>query len=81
MDKSRSFVVRTTPNARSDAINVAQRGGAAILVVHTTATPEQGDANKAVLALIAKALDCPRSSLSILRGHSSRHKIVRFSED
>jgi uncharacterized protein YggU (UPF0235/DUF167 family) len=32
--------------------------------------------NEAVLDLLAERLDCPRSSLAIVRGQTSRHKVL-----
>ncbi|HEU0022694.1 MAG TPA: DUF167 domain-containing protein [Dehalococcoidia bacterium] len=46
------------------------------LRVRVTAPPEDGKANQAVIALLADGLDVARSSLQILRGHSSRDKLV-----
>jgi uncharacterized protein len=45
--------------------------------VRVTAPPEGGRANQAVIALLAGALDIPRSRVSIERGHASRDKLVR----
>jgi uncharacterized protein YggU (UPF0235/DUF167 family) len=80
IDSGGRLKVRATPNASSDAIAVTEKSGAAILSVRTTATPKQGEANQAVLALIAKALGCPPSTLTVLRGHSSRDKIIQIHE-
>lgn len=49
-------------------------GGA--LKVAVTAPPEKGKANEAVLAVLAKFLAVPRSSLELLTGDSSRNKRV-----
>ena len=38
--------------------------------------PEDGRANEAVLDLLARTLDLPRSRLALVSGHSSREKIV-----
>ena len=48
------------------------------LRVWVTAAPEGGKANEAVIALLAKRLGVSRSSLSILRGHKSRNKLLSF---
>ncbi|MDP9231980.1 MAG: DUF167 domain-containing protein, partial [Actinomycetota bacterium] len=46
--------------------------------VRVTAPPEDGRANDALLDLLAKRLDLPRRSLSIVSGHTSREKVVRL---
>jgi uncharacterized protein (TIGR00251 family) len=51
--------------------------GKAWLKVRLTATPEDGKANDALLRLLAKTWGCAPSRLSIVRGETSRHKIVR----
>jgi len=43
-----------------------------------SAPPEDGRANDALLDLLAKRLDLPRRSLSIVSGHTSREKVVRL---
>ncbi len=50
------------------------RGGR--LLVKVTAAPEKGNANRAVLSLIAEHLGVAPSTLSLLRGTSTRHKDV-----
>ena len=51
------------------------RAGA--VVVRVTAPPVDGRANEALVALIAKRAGVPRSAVSIVRGHTSRDKVVR----
>jgi uncharacterized protein (TIGR00251 family) len=46
--------------------------------VAVTAPPVDGAANKAVIALFAKALGCARGDVEVIRGHSSRRKTVRI---
>jgi uncharacterized protein YggU (UPF0235/DUF167 family) len=43
-----------------------------------TAPPADGAANKAVLTVLSDALSLPRSRIEIVRGASSRQKLVRF---
>ncbi|MGC8667317.1 MAG: DUF167 domain-containing protein [Chthonomonadales bacterium] len=40
------------------------------------AVPAGGEANEAVIRLLAEALDVPRSRIRIVRGHTARVKIV-----
>ncbi len=46
------------------------------LKLSVTAAPEKGKANEAVIDLLAKALDVPRSSIAVVRGQTSQQKLV-----
>ena len=48
------------------------------LRVKVTAPPVDAAANEALIRLLAETLDCPRSRVEILRGHTSRHKIIKL---
>jgi uncharacterized protein (TIGR00251 family) len=48
------------------------------LSISVRARPEKGMANKAVLQLLSQSLQRPPSTLSIVSGHTSRIKTVRF---
>jgi len=76
-DAQRQLVARVSPRASADAILLPASGDA--LAVRTTAPPEDGKANDAVLRLLAKALDRPVSSLELVRGAASRNKLIRLS--
>jgi uncharacterized protein (TIGR00251 family) len=65
--------VQVQPRASRNEI-VAVAGSS--LRVRVTAPPAGGAANAAVCALLADTLDCPRSAVRILRGHSARTKLV-----
>lgn len=41
-----------------------------------TAIPEKGQANRALVELMAETLRMSKSDLSIIRGHSSRNKVI-----
>jgi len=68
------FKVAVKPKARRNAIEGIRSGS---LVVHITAAPEKGEANKAVVEIIAEWLELPKSSVEITAGHKSRQKWVR----
>lgn len=68
--------VRATPNARADEIRVDP--DTKRLLIATTATPENGKANEAVLTLLAAALGMPKSRLTLVAGAGSRDKRVRI---
>lgn len=63
--------VRAQPGARRDAI-LGEREGA--LRVSVTAAPDKGKANEAIVALLASALQCRRSQITLLTGPTSRAK-------
>lgn len=65
--------VRVTPNARANKVEME----AEAIKVSVTATPSDGKANAAVIKLLSKALGVPKSRLILVRGHTSRHKVVR----
>ena len=48
------------------------------LRVKVTAPPVDSAANEALLRFLAEKLDCGRNRLELVRGHTSRHKIVRI---
>jgi uncharacterized protein (TIGR00251 family) len=68
-----TLALKVQPRASKNEI-VGERGGE--LVVRVTAPPVDSAANEAVVRLIAKALGCPKSAVSIMRGETSRHKLV-----
>lgn len=49
------------------------------LKVKVTAPPVDAAANQAVVDLLAEILDCSRGSIQILRGMSSRNKVIKVS--
>lgn len=69
--------VHVQPGAKSDGI-VSLEGG--VLRVRVTAPPRKGRANEALLEILARALDRPKRDLAIVRGHSSRHKVVSIRD-
>lgn len=72
--------LRVTPRAAADRIAVepATADRPARLRVHVTTAPEDGKANKAVIALVARALGVPRSTITIARGETGRDKLLRI---
>ena len=47
------------------------------LRIKVTAPPVDAAANEALIRLLAERLDCPRGRIELLRGHTSRHKVVK----
>jgi uncharacterized protein len=70
------LAVHVTPKAGRDEV-AGWRGRE--LQVRVTVAPEDGKANAAVCALLAKTLRVPKSSVRVARGDTSRHKILEFA--
>ncbi len=50
-----------------------------VIVVGVMARPEGGKANKEVIEKLAEYFNVPQSAISILRGHTSRKKIIEVN--
>jgi hypothetical protein len=48
------------------------------LKIKVTAPPVEHSANDALLRLLADTVGCSRGAVELVRGHTSRHKIVVF---
>ena len=46
------------------------------LRIKVTAPPVDAAANEALVRLVAETLDCPRNRVALVRGHTSRHKVL-----
>ena len=70
--------VRLTPGASADRIDGwdVDAEGRPVLKVRVRARPIEGEANEALVKLIAKALGVPKSTVAIQRGGQSRTKIL-----
>lgn len=69
------LAVRVIPRSSRNAITWEQ----GILKVRLTVPPVDGAANAALIALLAKQLDLPKSSISIVHGAASRQKVVEIA--
>lgn len=65
--------VRVIPRAARSGISGTRENA---LLVRLNAPPVEGAANNELIAVIARAMDVPRSSVSILSGDRSRNKRV-----
>ncbi len=75
--------IKLTPNGGRDAIDGIERDaeGHAFLKARVSAVPEDGKANKALIALLSKKLRVPKSSVSFVSGETARKKILRIDGD
>ncbi len=75
--------LRVTPNAGRDVIEGFERlsDGTEVLRLRVAAVPDRGKANAAVVALLAKALHVPKSSITVVSGETARLKTVEIVGD
>ncbi|MEQ1900618.1 MAG: DUF167 family protein [Devosia sp.] len=75
--------VRVTPNSGLDRIEGLETrdDGTSVLKLRVRAVPEDGKANKAVIALVAKGLGVPKSALALVAGETARLKTLEISGD
>lgn len=71
------IAIHVQPGAKKSA--VAGLHGEA-LKVRIAAPPVEGKANEALIAFIAKALGAPRRAVSIVKGESSREKLLLIAD-
>ncbi|MGV1758582.1 DUF167 domain-containing protein [Rhizobium sp. A22-96] len=72
--------VRLTPNGGRDSIDGVETGsdGQSYLKARVSVAPEKGKANKALIALLARSMGIPKSSLELVSGDTARKKILRI---
>jgi uncharacterized protein len=69
--------VLASPGAKRSMI-LGERAGAVRVAV--TSAPENGRANEAIRTVLAEALDCRRSQITLISGATSRRKQFLISE-
>ncbi|MCB2067852.1 MAG: DUF167 domain-containing protein [Erythrobacter sp.] len=74
VDGEGRLAVRVTPGARVESLAIVDGQ----LLAKVRAKPQDGAANEAVIALLAKALGCAPSRVAMLRGATSREKLFRL---
>lgn len=70
MDGEGRIALRVTPGARVEALEIAEGR----LLAKVRVKPEDGKANEALRALLARALGLAPSRVELLRGATSREK-------
>ena len=48
------------------------------LRIKVTAPPVDSAANEALIRLLAETLGCPRNRIELIRGNTSRHKVLKL---
>jgi uncharacterized protein YggU (UPF0235/DUF167 family) len=75
--------VRLTPKSARDALEGVETlaDGDCVLKARVRAVPEDGKANEALIAIVAKSLRIPASRTKIASGATSRRKILFLDGD
>lgn len=75
--------IRLTPRGGRDALEglEALADGRSVIKARVRAAPTEGEANAALIALVAKSLEVPRSRVCIAAGATARIKTVGVSGD
>ena len=73
---STRITVHVTPRSGRDSI---EAGAGGVLRLRVTAAPDEGKANTAVCKLVADALGVPKTSVSVVRGHTARTKQLELA--
>ena len=78
-----SLRLRVTPKAAKDSVDgpLALADGSRVLGIRVRAVADKGAANKAVERTLAKWLGVAASTVSVVRGTTSRLKTVQVSGD
>ena len=72
-EKKATLQVHLQPGAKSNEL-VGLKDS--VLWARVAAPRTRGQANKALLGLLAQALALPQKDLALIRGHTSRHKVI-----
>lgn len=75
------LAVRLTPKGGRDAIDGIEAGadGKTVLKVRVRAAPSEGEANDALVRLIAKSLRVPPRAVDLISGQTSRVKRLKIA--
>jgi uncharacterized protein YggU (UPF0235/DUF167 family) len=75
--------VRLTPKGGRDAVEglAALSDGSEVMKARVRAAPEDGAANAALAALLAKTLGVGKSAVTLRSGHSARVKVLDIAGD
>ena len=74
------LAVRLTPRGGRDAIEgfTEDEAGRPVLKARVAAPPVEGEANAALIRLMAKALGIPRGAVRLASGETARLKVVEI---
>lgn len=69
--------IKVHPKARLNKVQPDDDGG---FTIWTTAPPDKGAANDAVIRALAEHLGIPRQVLSLVTGATSRQKLIKIDD-
>jgi uncharacterized protein len=74
------LTVRLTPKGGRNSVDGVETtaDGRAVLKVRVRAAPSEGEANGALIRLIAKMVGVPRRDVALVAGHSARLKRLKI---
>lgn len=77
------FRIKVTPKASSNRLGevIKTEEGYFVLKVYVTSVPEQGKANEAVIAILAKSLHLPKRSIILKQGAKDRYKMIEIHKN
>lgn len=80
---TQKITVKLTPGAKKNEIGDWEEDlfGDKTLKVYVTTIPENGKANKSMIDLLSKTWKIPKTSISIIRGATSRVKILEIPKE
>jgi uncharacterized protein (TIGR00251 family) len=70
------YTVHIKPNSRKGPLVEGQEDGSLVVYVREPAT--EGRANQSLIGLLSQHFDVPKSAITIVNGHTSRHKVVEL---
>lgn len=73
IDESGRLAVKVTPGAREESVTLTEDA----VLVKVRAPADKGAANAAVVQVVARALGLAPSRVSLLRGGTSRQKVLK----
>ena len=78
-----SIAIRVTPRGGRDAVDGVETmaDGRSVMKVRVRAIADGGEANKAAMRLLAKALGVPQANVHLLSGATSRRKQIAVDGD
>jgi uncharacterized protein YggU (UPF0235/DUF167 family) len=78
-----SVTIRLTPKGGRDALDGIETlsDGRPVLKARVRAAPTDGEANAALLSLLAKTLDVPRRTVTLAAGETARIKRIAIAGD
>lgn len=71
-----TLAIKVIPRSSQNKVIGVENGA---LKLKLTAAPIEGAANEAVIDFFSKGLRIPKSSVELMKGQQSRHKLVRFT--